>query len=324
MAKPTNPAPRPRPLPLGLSLIHEDRDILVVNKPAGLLTMGTDSEKERTAYYALTDYVRKGVAKSKTRIFIVHRLDRDTSGVLVFAKNEEAKQHLQAHWEETRKHYLAIVHGHCAEKVGTVNSYLIESSALKVYSTNDRVKGKAASTSYRVIKEVEGLSLLAVTPHTGRKNQIRVHLADLGHPIIGDKKYGVEKDGHKKLALHAASLTFTHPFRKELCTFEAPPPSWFKGLFGKIGTELFPAEPNNQNPQNPGIVAQEAVAVRPVAEKVAGREKEGRRPARRVQPSDQRLHEEFGDPRARDNARLLNQTLFGDRDYAVVGFQPDA
>jgi len=239
MPRPTKNNQRSHRLSLGLSIIHEDRDILVVNKPAGLLTMGTDSEKERTAYFALTDYVRKGVAKSKIRIFIVHRLDRDTSGVLVFAKHEEAKQHLQTHWEEASKQYLAIVHGHCQEKSGTVNSYLIESSALKVYATNDRVKGKAASTSYRVIKEVEGFSLLAVTPHTGRKNQIRVHLADLGHPIIGDKKYGIEKDGHKKLALHAASLTFTHPFTKAVCTFSAPPPSWFQRLFGQIDVEFY-------------------------------------------------------------------------------------
>lgn len=228
--------PAPRNLPLGLTIIHEDRDILVVNKPAGLLTMGTDAEKERTAYFAATDYVRKGAAKSKTRIFIVHRLDRDTSGVLVFAKSEEAKRYLQEHWEEARKEYLAIVHGHLSEKSGTVDSYLIESSALKVYATKDRNRGKAASTSYRVVKEVEGLSLLAVTPHTGRKNQIRVHLADLGHPIIGDKKYGPGKDGYKKLALHAASLTFPHPHRHEPCTFSAPPPGWFQRQVGRIGS----------------------------------------------------------------------------------------
>jgi len=234
MPKPTSPTPRPRSLPLGMTIIHEDRDILVINKPSGLLTMGTDSEKERTAYFMLTDYVRKGAAKSKLRIFIVHRLDRDTSGVLVFAKNEDAKRVLQENWEANQKEYLAIVHGHCREKSGTIESYLIESSALKVYATNDRVKGKPAGTSYRVLKEVEGLSLLAVTPHTGRKNQIRVHLADLGHPIIGDRKYGVEKDGYKKLALHSASLTFNHPFRKESCTFSAPPPGWFQRLVGRI------------------------------------------------------------------------------------------
>jgi len=236
MPKATSPTPRPRNLPLGMTIIHEDRDILVVNKPSGLLTMGTDSQKERTAYFMLTDYIRKGATKSKLRIFIVHRLDRDTSGVLLFAKNEEAKKYLQENWEGNQKQYLAIVHGHCREKSGTVESYLIESSALMVYATNDRVKGRLASTSYRVVKEVEGFSLLLVTPHTGRKNQIRVHLADLGHPIVGDKKYGVEKDGFKRLALHAASLTFTHPFRKELCTFSAPPPGWFGKLVGKIGT----------------------------------------------------------------------------------------
>lgn len=223
-----------RPLPLGLTMLHDDRDLLVVNKPAGLLTMGTASEKERTAYFALTNYVRKGNAKSKERIFIVHRLDRETSGVLVFARSEAAKNFLQEHWEETQKEYLAIVHGHCTEKQGTINSYLLESKALKVYATRDQTRGKAASTSFRVVREVEGLSLLAVTPHTGRKNQIRVHLADLGHPIIGDRKYGREKDGYKKLALHAATLSFNHPFRKEPCTFSAPPPGWFQRLIGRI------------------------------------------------------------------------------------------
>lgn len=269
--------PAPRNLPLGLILIHEDRDILVVNKPAGLLTMGTDSEKERTAYFAATDYVRKGAAKSKLRIFIVHRLDRDTSGVLVFAKNEEAKRYLQEHWEETKKEYLAIVHGHCPQKSGMVNSYLIESSALKVYSTNDRVKGKAASTSYRVIKEVEGLSLLLVTPHTGRKNQIRVHLADLGHPIIGDKKYGVEKDGHKKLALHAATLSFTHPFRKEPCIFNAPPPSWFQGLVGRIGTGW-----QQEKGDTPGLPGAENIA--PASLKAMRGNAPGKQPAENNRP----------------------------------------
>jgi tRNA pseudouridine32 synthase/23S rRNA pseudouridine746 synthase/23S rRNA pseudouridine1911/1915/1917 synthase len=279
----------PRPpsrhgLPLGLTIIHEDRDILVVNKPAGLLTMATDSEKERTAYFAATDYIRKGAAKSKLRIFIVHRLDRDTSGVLVFAKNEEAKRFLQEHWEETQKEYLAIVHGHCSEKSGTVNSYLIESSALKVYSTNDRVKGKAASTSYRVLKEVEGFSLLAVTPHTGRKNQIRVHLADLGHPIIGDKKYGVEKDGHKKLALHAARLTFTHPFRKELCTFFAAPPSWFQGVVGKIAGEWCQEQKGvGEGGIAEGILPQ-AITLSTVGEKASGKPPERARPQKGTRP----------------------------------------
>lgn len=288
MAKPTNSPPRPRNLPLGITIIHEDRDILVVNKPAGLLTMSTDSEKERTAYFAATDYVRKGAAKSKLRIFIVHRLDRDTSGVLLFAKNEEAKRYLQEHWEETKKEYLAIVHGHCPEKSGTVESYLIESSALKVYSTNDRVKGKLASTSYRVIKEVEGLSLLAVNPHTGRKNQIRVHLADLGHPIIGDKKYGIEKDGHKKLALHAATLTFTHPFRQELCTFVAPPPGWFQRLVGQSCAEWHQGKKIGQGAKGAENIAAAPTPLQAAGGKASGKPAESARPPRRPLPTGDR------------------------------------
>ena len=116
MSRPSRP--KTKPLPQGLVIIHEDRDIIVVDKPPGLLTMGTDKEKSRTAYFILTDYVRKGYAKSRKRIFIVHRLDRDTSGILVFAKSEEAKLRLQGQWEETKKKYLAVVHGNFENSPG--------------------------------------------------------------------------------------------------------------------------------------------------------------------------------------------------------------
>ena len=140
MSRPSRP--KTKPLPQGLVIIHEDRDIIVVDKPAGLLTMGTDKEKSRTAYFILTDYVRKGFARSRNRIFIVHRLDRDTSGILVFAKNEEAKLRLQGQWEETRKKYLAVVHGKFENSSGTISTYLLENKAHNVYSTSDATKGK--------------------------------------------------------------------------------------------------------------------------------------------------------------------------------------
>ena len=123
-------------LPHGLVILYEDRDILVVDKPAGLLTMGTDSDKTRTAYFFLTDYVRKGYSKSRSRIFIVHRLDRETSGVVIFAKNIEAKVRLQDQWKDNKKKYLAVVHGQCAQMSGTITSYLAENKAHIVYSTS--------------------------------------------------------------------------------------------------------------------------------------------------------------------------------------------
>jgi len=216
----------------GLAILYEDRDILVVDKPAGLLTVGTDREKARTAYFALTDYVRKGAAKSRNRIFIVHRLDRDTSGVLVFAKTAEAKFCLQGRWDETKKRYLAVVHGKCEKRSGTITTYLAENSAHGVYSTADTKKGKLSHTAYTVLKETKDLALLDVELLTGRKHQIRVHLADRGHPVVGDKRYGRANTPHRRLALHARSLSFRHPVSGEELTFDAAAPSYFKELVG--------------------------------------------------------------------------------------------
>jgi tRNA pseudouridine32 synthase/23S rRNA pseudouridine746 synthase/23S rRNA pseudouridine1911/1915/1917 synthase len=219
----------------GLAILYEDGDILVVDKPAGLLTVGTDREKARTAYFALTDYVRKGAAKSRNRIFIVHRLDRETSGVLVFAKNEEAKLRLQHRWNETKKRYLAIVHGKCAQRSETITTYLAENSAHAVYSTSDPKKGKLSHTAYTVLKETKDFALLEVELLTGRKHQIRVHLADRGHPVVGDKRYGRVNAAHRRLALHARTLSFRHPVTGEELTFEATAPAYFKELVGGFG-----------------------------------------------------------------------------------------
>jgi tRNA pseudouridine32 synthase/23S rRNA pseudouridine746 synthase/23S rRNA pseudouridine1911/1915/1917 synthase len=208
-------------------LLYEDRDLLVINKPAGLLTMATDTIRERTAYWMATDYVRKGFAGSHRRVFIVHRLDRDTSGVLVFAKTPEAKVHLQAHWDEAEKTYVAVAHGRFAEPEGTISSYLAENQAQVVYSTPDPAKGRLSHTAYRVLKEAKELSLIEVRLLTGRKNQIRVHLADRGHPVLGDSKYGRPDDGCKRLALHARMLVLQHPHTGQRMTFEAPVPVRF-------------------------------------------------------------------------------------------------
>jgi tRNA pseudouridine32 synthase/23S rRNA pseudouridine746 synthase/23S rRNA pseudouridine1911/1915/1917 synthase len=218
--------------PRGLVMLHEDRDILVVDKPAGLLTMGTDSDKTRTAYFILTDYVRKGYSKSRNRIFIVHRLDRETSGILIFAKNIEAKLWLQDQWKETKKKYLAVVHGQCDKEAETITTYLAENEAHIVYSTSNAAKGRLARTAYRVLKQTRDFALLEVDLLTGRKHQIRVHLAGIGHPVVGDRKYGKRDGGHARLALHAKSISFKHPFSGERLTFETAVPMYFKQLVG--------------------------------------------------------------------------------------------
>ena len=225
-------APKGRLLPGGLAIIHEDRDLIVVDKPPGLLTISTDREKSRTAYFILTDYVRKGVAKSRNRIFIVHRLDRETSGLLIFAKNEEAKFRLQSRWQDTQKTYLAVVHGRCEKRAETITTLLAENQARGVYTTKDARIGKLAHTAYTVLKETKDLSLLEVQLLTGRKHQIRVHLAGIGHPVVGDPRYGKERKAHARLALHAKSISFTHPFSGTPLFFDAKVPDYFTRLVG--------------------------------------------------------------------------------------------
>jgi len=218
-------------LPFGIKIIHEDDDILVVDKPSGLLTMGTGKEKSRTAYFILTDYVRKGYAKSRKRIFIVHRLDREASGILVLAKNIKAKQRLQEAWDKTEKKYLSVVHGRLKKMEGTISTYLAENKAHVVYSTPDTSKGKLSHTDYKTLKETKAFSLLEVDLLTGRKHQIRVHLSEIGHPIVGDRKYGKGNEGNLRLALHAKSLSFKHPSTGKLLTFETGFPDFFNNFY---------------------------------------------------------------------------------------------
>jgi len=215
-----------------MKILYEDRDIIVIDKSAGILTVGNERERDRTAYVSLTDYVRKGVEKSSKRIFIVHRLDRETSGVLVFAKHEEAKHRLQGTWLDFKKTYCAVVHGKMPAEEGEIESYLAESGVHKMYSTPEAKKGKLSTTRYRVLKETPEFSRLEIDILTGRKHQIRVHLADSGCPVVGDKKYGArEKEkGIKRLALHATTLRIVHPHSNEEMTFTAEPPVYFDTL----------------------------------------------------------------------------------------------
>jgi 23S rRNA pseudouridine1911/1915/1917 synthase len=196
----------------GLTILYEDPDIIVIDKPAGLLTIATEKEKRRTAFFLLSSYLKERAKSREARIFIVHRLDQGTSGLLVFAKNETAKEILQEGWEKVEKRYAAVVEGVPAQKEGQISSLLSESKAMRVYSLRGREDGgKEARTDYRVVKEGNGYALLDITLHTGRKNQIRVHMADLGHPIAGDKKYGASSNPLGRLALHACHLSFPHP-----------------------------------------------------------------------------------------------------------------
>ena len=164
----------------------------------------------------------------------MHRLDRDTSGIVIFAKTEDAKYRLQDQWDEAEKKYLAIVYGRLPEKSGVITSYLAENSAHVVYSTKDKSIGRLSTTAYKVLKETRDYSALEIDLVTGRKNQIRVHFADIWHPVVGDRKYGKERDEHKRMALHARSISFLHPWSGRRMLLEAKIPSYFTGLVGDI------------------------------------------------------------------------------------------
>lgn len=224
--------------------MFEDRDILVVDKAVGVLTVSTGKAQENTAYFLLNDYVRKGNSKSKNRIFIVHRLDRDTSGVLLFAKSEKAKYFLQDEWKKFDKKYYAVVHGTMVNEKGVITSYLAENSIHRMYSVASASKGKLARTGYKVLMTSPKYSLLELDLLTGRKNQIRVHLADKGCPVAGDKKYGIKgKDkGMKRLALHAASITFAHPFSREQMNITTQVPPYFEFLMKRSLRDLGPSD----------------------------------------------------------------------------------
>ncbi|MBN2165963.1 MAG: RNA pseudouridine synthase [Marinilabiliaceae bacterium] len=216
--------------PRGLNILYEDRDIIVVDKINGLLTIGTDKDKFNTAHFLLNNYVKKGNERSKNRVYIVHRLDRDTSGILVFAKNEQVKSFLQDNWSDFSKKYVAVVNGIMEEKEGIITSFLVENKALKVFSVADCEKGKFAKTAYKVVKESDKYSLLEIDLFTGRKHQIRVHLSEKGHSVAGDKIYGKANNELKRLALHSFSLTIIHPYSKKKMTFTTPVPAYFKTL----------------------------------------------------------------------------------------------
>ncbi len=220
---------------LGLKIVYEDDAVLVVEKPAGLLTMGTEREKEATLYFMLNGYERSKTKDEIGRVYIVHRLDRDASGLIVFAKSDAIKRTLQGHWELATKKYYAITEGTPKESSGTIENYLREDDFKRVYSVSkNHPEAQRAITHYRVLQENGGYALLEVTLETGRKNQIRVHCSGMGCPIMGDEKYGAKSDPFRRLALHACFLSFPHPVTGELKTFKSALPAPFKKIFPSV------------------------------------------------------------------------------------------
>ena len=216
-----------------LDIIYEDKDLIVVNKPSGLLTISTEKEKVNTLFHKVLIYEKK--KNKNNKIFIVHRLDKDTSGLVIFAKNMNIKNKLQNDWDNLVKlrEYTAIVEGIPEEKEKTIKSWLKETKTLMTYSSSREGDGLLAITKYKVIASRNKLSLLKIEIKTGRKNQIRVHMKDIGHPIIGDKKYSSKRNPIRRLGLHANRLIIMNPITKKELTFECDVPNSFISLFNE-------------------------------------------------------------------------------------------
>lgn len=210
----------------GIEIVYEDDDIIAIEKSHGLLTMGSKQEKKATAFRMLMDYVQS--IRPNNRIFIVHRLDRDTSGVMIFAKSRVVQQKLQNNWKDivSERTYIALVEGQ-VKKDGTITSWLKEDKAFKMHSSPKDNGGQKAITHYQVMRKNRRFSLLKVNLETGRKNQIRVHMETIGHPIVGDKKYGSTTKPINRLGLHASVIEFKHPTSGKTLRFESKPPSSF-------------------------------------------------------------------------------------------------
>ena len=219
-----------RALP-GVKIIFEDAYLLVIEKEEGVLSIATDKQKDKTAYHTLGNYLKSKDPGAK--IFVVHRLDKDTSGIMMYAKSQKIQKLLQTNWNENiiDRSYLAVVEGSPKSDSGTIESFLAENKALVMYSTQNEAKGQKAITHYQLLKKNKGLSLLKIDLETGRKNQIRVHMQDLGHSVIGDQKYGAKTNPIKRLGLHAWVLAFKHPITGKTLRFETEVPKGFVGLF---------------------------------------------------------------------------------------------
>ncbi len=235
-AKPGNKPVSKRGVPgpgSGIRILFEDNDLIVVVKPAGLLSVSTENGKEHTAYSRMTEYVKR--QNGNERIFILHRLDRDTSGVMMFAKSKLVQDQLQHNWNTaiTERHYIVLVEGSLDNDAGTTQSWLKENKNRVMYSSKVAGDGQLATTYWQVLRRSPAFTLLQAELQSGRKNQIRVHMHDLGHPVVGDEKYGSHQNPIQRLGLHAATLAFTHPTSGKAMRFESAVPPEFGQLMDR-------------------------------------------------------------------------------------------
>ncbi len=216
-------APRDE-LGCGIKIYFEDADLMVIDKPEGLLSIASEAEQEDTAYFQLNEHLKLRRERARERIWIVHRLDRETSGLMIFAKTPEAKEFLQSNWDQATKKYEAVAEGKLGPDSGTFESDLNETNPYRVFSAKPSEVTRHAITHYRVLARNQGRTLVELTLETGRRHQIRVHLADAGHPIIGDEKYAAKSNPAKRLGLHSCLLQFPHPTTGEEMNFTSPLP----------------------------------------------------------------------------------------------------
>lgn len=214
-----------------MKIVFEDDDIIVTDKPSGMLSVATENNNNMTAYSLLRNYVK--MKSPHNKIFIVHRLDKETSGLMLFAKTEQAKRILQTNWDRIVLHrkYVAVVEGELENDKGTIVSYLKQNASMKMYVSQDRENAQLAVLTYNVLKKNKRFSLIEVELETGRKNQIRVQMQETGHSIAGDKKYGGKSSPIGRLALHAKTLEFLHPLTHEKLHFSTKTPKKFTIVF---------------------------------------------------------------------------------------------
>jgi 23S rRNA pseudouridine1911/1915/1917 synthase len=215
---------------LPFPVLYEDEFVIVVDKPAGRPTSSTDGSLSIQAI--ISEFLKKQ-SRGRIRAHVVHRLDKEVSGVLLFAKSHDAMNSLKEKWKETEKHYYALVEGIPEKAEDTIKSWLIEDKFQKVHSTRESATAKFSITNYKTLKQVNQSALLDVKTETGRKNQIRVHLSDIGCPIVGDRKYGASADYIRRIRLHAYSLSFPHPGSGKMITVNSPMPKGFLSLKAK-------------------------------------------------------------------------------------------
>lgn len=218
----------------GIKVVYEDEYLIAVEKASGILSIATNKERDKTAYNMVKNYVKSRNPLEK--LFIVHRLDRETSGVMIFAKTEEIQQILQTNWQDMvlERTYVAVVEGKVEKDNDTIISYLKENSAFVTFSSDKEIEGsKKAITHYTVLKRSRGFSLVEAKIETGRKNQIRVHMQTIGHSVVGDKKYGASTNPLGRLGLHAKSIIFKHPKTGKVLSFQTGIPVKFLGMFKK-------------------------------------------------------------------------------------------